>query len=78
MTRRSAPGSIRSMVNDPRPGGGGERRADRSMASANDPRVSSGRPSTAARARATDPPVRSSGNRGGNLGKYLHPAKGKR
>lgn len=67
------PGSIRAMATDPRPGGGGERRADRAMARANDPRVTSGRASTAARTSATDPKV--GGHPGRNLGKYLHKGK---
>lgn len=74
---RPPAGSIRSMMNDPKPGGGGERRADGAIKRANDPRVTSGKASTAARSRETDPAVRTGRNAGGNLGKYLHP-KGKR
>lgn len=59
MKGRAPAGSIRSMANDPRPGGRGERRADVAIRKANDPRVVPDRGTTRQRAALNDPRVTS-------------------
>jgi hypothetical protein len=90
---RAQAGSIRAMAaaNDPRVGGGGERRADVAIRRANDPRVVPDRGATRQMAAANDPRVTSGKastagraraddprvgtHPGRNLGKFLHRGK---